>query len=91
MLKKLLDDKVADAVVQPVSTAEVVKVLRCCYSRRIPVTARGAGTGNYGQAIPLAGGVVLDLARMDAIEERRGWERVGDAWRSARLRHRAGV
>ena len=69
VLKKLLDDKVADAVVQPVSTAEVVKVLRCCYSRRIPVTARGAGTGNYGQAIPLAGGVVLDLARMDAIEE----------------------
>jgi FAD/FMN-containing dehydrogenase len=69
VLKKLLDDKVADAVVQPVSTDEVVRVLACCFARNIPVTARGAGTGNYGQAIPLHGGVVLDLARMDAIEE----------------------
>jgi len=69
VLKKLLDDKVAEAVVQPVSTDEVVEVLACCFARRIPVTARGAGTGNYGQAIPLQGGVVLDVARMDAIRE----------------------
>jgi FAD/FMN-containing dehydrogenase len=67
VLKKLLDDKVAEAVVQPISTEEVVRVLTCCYAREVPVTARGAGTGNYGQAIPLHGGVVLDLARMDAI------------------------
>ncbi|QHN02975.1 FAD-binding oxidoreductase [Granulicella sp. WH15] len=72
VLKKLLDDKVAEVVVQPVSTAEVVKVLACCYARGVPVTARGAGTGNYGQAIPLHGGVVLDLLRMDAIEEITG-------------------
>jgi FAD/FMN-containing dehydrogenase len=35
----------------------------------LPVTARGAGTGNYGQAVPLEGGVILDLSRMDHIEE----------------------
>jgi len=69
VLKKLLDDKFADAVVQPAAADEVVRVLACCYQRRIPVTARGAGTGNYGQAVPLEGGVVLDLARMDTIEE----------------------
>jgi FAD/FMN-containing dehydrogenase len=69
ILKKLLDDKVADAVVQPVSTDEVVRILACCFALNIPVTARGAGTGNYGQAIPLRGGVVLDLARMDRIHE----------------------
>jgi FAD/FMN-containing dehydrogenase len=69
VLKKLLDDKTAEAIVQPVSTAEVVAVLRACYQRKIPVTARGAGTGNYGQAIPLQGGVVLDLALMDVIHE----------------------
>jgi FAD/FMN-containing dehydrogenase len=69
VLKKLLDDKTAEAVVQPISTEEVVAVLRTCYQRKIPVTARGAGTGNYGQAIPLHGGVVLDLALMDAIHE----------------------
>jgi FAD/FMN-containing dehydrogenase len=69
VLKKLLDDKLAEAVVQPISTGEVVAVLRTCYRRRIPVTARGAGTGNYGQAIPLEGGIVLDLAAMDTIHE----------------------
>ena len=69
VLKRLLDDKVAEAVVQPRSTNEVARVLACCYARRIPVTARGAGTGNYGQAVPLAGGLVLDLAGMDAIDE----------------------
>ena len=67
VLKKLLDDKVAEAVVQPLTSDEVVSVLACCFARKIPVTARGAGTGNYGQAIPLRGGVVLDLTRMDAI------------------------
>jgi FAD/FMN-containing dehydrogenase len=69
VLKKLLDDKQADAIVQPGTTAEIVQVLACCYARTIPVTARGAGTGNYGQAIPLHGGIVLDLARLDKIEQ----------------------
>ena len=69
VLKRLLDDKTAEAVIQPISTEEVVAVLGTCYERRIPVTARGAGTGNYGQAIPLQGGVVLDLSLMDTIHE----------------------
>jgi FAD/FMN-containing dehydrogenase len=69
VLKKLLDDKTAEAVVQPVSTGEIVAILRACCARKIPVTARGAGTGNYGQAIPLEGGIVLDLALMDALHE----------------------
>ncbi len=69
ILKALLDSKTAEAVVQPVSTAEIVRILACCHSRRIPVTARGAGTGNYGQAVPLHGGIVLDLALMDALHE----------------------
>ncbi len=69
ILKKLLDDKTAEAVVQPISTKEVVAILRTCYARKIPVTARGAGTGNYGQAIPLQGGIVLDLALMDTLHE----------------------
>ncbi len=68
VLKELLDNKIADAVVQPLTVDEIRAVLACCYARSIPVTARGAGTGNYGQAIPLEGGVVLDLIRMDKIE-----------------------
>jgi len=68
VLRKQLDGKVGDLVAQPVSTAEVQRVLRYCRANDIPVTTRGAGTGNYGQAVPLHGGVVLDLARMDRIE-----------------------
>lgn len=68
VLKNLLDGKTADLVVQPVSTEEVQAVLAYCYAHDIPVTARGSGTGNYGQAVPLERGVVLDLQRMDRIE-----------------------
>src|SRR5271170_5591649 len=69
VLRKQLDGKVGDLVVQPVNAAEIRDVLRYCHANDLAVTARGAGTGNYGQAVPLHGGVVLDLARMDRIEE----------------------
>src|SRR5579862_5625951 len=68
VLRAQLDGKVGDLVVQPLSAAEVQDVLRYCHAQELPVTARGAGTGNYGQAVPLQGGVVLDLSRMDKIE-----------------------
>jgi len=67
VLRPLLDGKRADVVVQAMSTDEIVRVLRYCYAQDVPVTARGAGTGNYGQAVPLFGGVVLDLQLMDRI------------------------
>jgi FAD/FMN-containing dehydrogenase len=69
VLKELLDGKHADVVVQPVDTEEICAVLRFCYAQDVPVTVRGAGTGNYGQAVPLCGGVVLDLQRMDRVIE----------------------
>jgi FAD/FMN-containing dehydrogenase len=69
VLKKQLESKTAEAAVQPVSVDEIVSVLTYCNTREIPVTVRGAGTGNYGQAIPLEGGVVLDLAKLDRIIE----------------------
>ena len=68
ILKAQLDGKHADVVVQPISTGEICAVLRYCYQNEVAVTVRGAGTGNYGQAVPLEGGVVLDLQCMDAIE-----------------------
>jgi FAD/FMN-containing dehydrogenase len=55
----------ADLVVCPGDETEVIRVLAYCHAHRIPVTARGAGTGNYGQAMPLQGGVVLDLSGLD--------------------------
>src|ERR1700727_1058098 len=68
VLRKRLDGKVADVVVHPLNVREIRDVLRYCYANDVPVTPRGAGTGNYGQAVPLHGGVLLDLSRMDEIE-----------------------
>lgn len=71
ILKSRLDHVTADAVVSPRSRAEVLDVLAACYDLDIPVTARGGGTGNYGQSMPLAGGIVLDLTRFNQIRSMR--------------------
>ncbi len=73
VLKSLLDDKVGELVVSPRTEDEVLRVARACVARRIPLTVRGAGTGNYGQAIPLEGGVILDMTQMKRIL----WHRPG--------------
>lgn len=69
VLKDRLDQVVADFVVRPRSEAEVVEVLKVCYAHDVPVTTRGAGTGNYGQAMPLAGGCVMHLKHLDKVKE----------------------
>jgi FAD/FMN-containing dehydrogenase len=67
VLKRQLDHVTGDLVVSPKSEAEVIRVLAACHRLGIPVTPRGTGTGNYGQAMPLSGGVVLSLAEMNAV------------------------
>ncbi|MGA2653604.1 MAG: FAD-binding oxidoreductase [Terracidiphilus sp.] len=69
VLKPLLVNKVGEVAVQPVSTDEVLAVLCYAGKRGVPVTVRGAGTGNYGQCVPLERGIVLDLSLMDKLEE----------------------
>ncbi len=56
-----------DVVVYPVSTAEVAAVLQVASSARAPVTPFGAGSSLEGHVIPIAGGISLDLTRMDRI------------------------
>jgi FAD/FMN-containing dehydrogenase len=68
VLMPLLSGKVGDLVVRPVSETEVLQVAKACVKHRVPLTVRGAGTGNYGQCVPLAGGVILDLTRMTAVK-----------------------
>jgi FAD/FMN-containing dehydrogenase len=67
VLKRELEAVTADIVVSPTSEAEVGTVLAAAHKLEIPVTPRGAGTGNYGQAMPLMGGVLLSLAGMNKI------------------------
>src|SRR6202161_657873 len=57
------------AVVLPGSTDEVSEVLRVASERRVPVVARGSGTGLSGAAVPVAGGVLLAFDRMKRILE----------------------
>jgi FAD binding domain len=67
VLKRELETVTADVVVSPANEAEVRTVLAAAYRHGIPVTPRGAGTGNYGQAMPLMGGVLMNLAEMNTI------------------------
>ena len=68
VLKRELETVSADVVVSPTSEAEVRAVLAAAYRLKIPVTPRGAGTGNYGQAMPLMGGVLMNLAEMSKVK-----------------------
>lgn len=69
VLKRQLDNVTADLIVTPKSVEEVVQTLKVAYAHGVPVTPRGAGTGNYGQAMPLSGGIVLNLIEMNRIKE----------------------
>jgi glycolate oxidase subunit GlcD len=59
----------ADAVVLPGSTAEVARVVEWCYRNEVAVVPRGGGSGYAGGAVPIDGGVVLSLERLDRMRE----------------------
>jgi glycolate oxidase len=60
---------VPELVVIPETAAEVQAVVKLCHSYSVPFVARGAGTGLSGGALPVAGGVVISLARLNRILE----------------------
>ena len=68
LLQEALSDKRGDVVVKVTSEAEVLRVAKVCVKHKIPLTVRGAGTGNYGQCVPLAGGVILDVSGMQQVK-----------------------
>jgi FAD/FMN-containing dehydrogenase len=72
VLKRQLSQVSADAVIEARSEADVIAVAAACWRNEVPLTARGGGTGNYGQAMPLRGGVVLDMRGLDRLLWVRG-------------------
>ena len=58
-----------DVVVKPESTEHVSKIMALANRHRIPVTPRGAGSGLAGSAVPVFGGMVLSMERMNKILE----------------------
>ncbi len=58
-----------EAVALPKDTASVAKILRFANQHRIPVTPRGAGHGYVGGCVPVRGGIVLSLEKLNRIRE----------------------
>jgi len=56
-------------VVKPENVLQVQEIVRYANSNKIPVIARGSGSGMSGQAVPINGGIVLDMKKMDKILE----------------------
>jgi glycolate dehydrogenase FAD-linked subunit len=56
-----------DAVVWPANTAEVSQLLELADNHRIPILARGAGSGMVGGTVPVSGGIVISFERMNRI------------------------
>lgn len=67
----------ADLVAYPETAEQIAAAVGAAVRHGVPVTPRGKGTGNYGQAIPMSGGLVLDTSRARSIIE------VGDGYITA--------
>jgi FAD/FMN-containing dehydrogenase len=67
VLTPLLENRIADVVVQPRTEDEIRSVISAAIKHRLPITLRGGGTGNYGQAVPLNGGIVLNMTGYNKI------------------------
>jgi FAD/FMN-containing dehydrogenase len=67
----------ADLVAWPTTPEQAALVVAAAVRHGVPITPRGKGTGNYGQAIPMGGGLVLDLSKARTIVE------VGDGFITA--------
>ncbi|NML47879.1 FAD-binding oxidoreductase [Ramlibacter sp. G-1-2-2] len=82
VLKRQLAGKAADAVVRPRNEDEVKQLVALCAKLRLPITIRGSGTGNYGQSVPLQGGVLVDMSGYNQFL----WARGGAARAQAGIR-----
>ncbi len=67
VLTRQLQGKVGDIAVRPRTEDEIRRVVAACATLGLPITIRGSGTGNYGQVVPLAGGLILDMSGYNAL------------------------
>lgn len=58
-----------EVLVEVVNGDEISEIMRYAYANNIPVTPRGSGTGLCGGAVPLYGGIMISLTRMNKILE----------------------
>ncbi len=78
ILRRDLAGMLADVIVRPGTAHELARIADVAFCHDVPVTGRGRGTGNYGQAVPLAGGIVIDASRLtDVVDVVDGWITAG--------------
>ena len=88
ILKEQLDGREGQLVVFPKTEEEVITIAAAIARHRIPLTIRGGGTGNYGQCVPMEGGVILETTKLDrVIEIREGRVLCEAGTRLERLEH----
>ncbi|MFM7345510.1 MAG: FAD-binding oxidoreductase [Tagaea sp.] len=68
ILREELGALQADLIVSPRDESDLLTIARAAVKARVPLTPRGGGTGNYGQAMPMAGGALVDFARLDGLK-----------------------
>src|SRR5699024_7207000 len=69
VLTEMLKDKKAEVVIFVESEEDIRNTLAYAAKARIPLTVRGSGTGNYGQSVPMEGGILLETTRMNKVLE----------------------
>ena len=69
ILSDQLDGLTGQLLVMPETEAEVIAVASAAARHAVPLTVRGGGTGNYGQCVPMAGGAILDITRLNRVLE----------------------
>lgn len=67
VLMQELATKRADFIAFPQTQQQVVELVRYAVKHAIPITPRGAGTGNYGQGVPLQGGLLINTKKLNQI------------------------
>jgi hypothetical protein len=67
LLRQMLADKRADLLVTPRTLDDLKRIVKAAVRHRVPITVRGAGTANYGQSVPLQGGILLDMVEYAGI------------------------
>ena len=67
LLQEALGDKLGEVWVKPADQAQLIRVVAAAAQNHINLTVRGGGTGNYGQCVPLQGGVILDITGLNRV------------------------
>ncbi|KRF63779.1 FAD-linked oxidase [Bacillus sp. Soil768D1] len=74
ILEEELKDKKADVVVIPKNLVEIEQILALAFKHKQPVLFKGSATGNYGQIVPLQGGILIDTKLLNKVIEMKPGE-----------------